>query len=98
MAINLENSTCHLTPQGWVVGDTPPPDRVETWNCCVRDAGRGKRYVEWTRLWTNSDVALSERNRLRKRFWDVVDAETINQALGRPRAASQSPRAERVPQ
>jgi hypothetical protein len=74
--------------RGWVVGDTPPADRVETWSCCVKDAGRGKRYVEWTRIWTNSDVALSERNRLRKRFWDVVDVGTINQALGRPQATS----------
>lgn len=70
MAVSRENSVCHLTPNGWVVGDVPPPDRVETWNCCVEDAGRSKRYVEWTRLWTNPKVARPERDRLRKRFWE----------------------------
>ena len=64
----------------------------------MRDAGRGKRYVEWTRFWTTPDVALSERNRRRKRFWDMAYAETINQALGRLQATSQSPSAERAPQ
>jgi hypothetical protein len=88
MSKSRETSICHLTPRGWVVGDAPPPERVETWNCCVTDAGRGKRYVEWTRIWTNSDVALSERNRLRKRYWDVVDVGTIDQASGRPQAVS----------
>jgi hypothetical protein len=45
----------------------------------MRDPGCGKRYVEWTRFWTNPNVALSERNKLRTRFWDVFYAETINQ-------------------
>jgi hypothetical protein len=94
MATNRENSLCHLTPNGWIVGDAPPLDRVETWSCCVEEAGRAKRYVEWTRIWTNPDVARSERDRLRKRFWDLAETGTINADSRRKetRARPQPPR------
>jgi len=68
MEARRENSTYHLTPKGWIVSDTPPPDRVETWHCCVEKPGWSKRYVEWTCIWTNPNVAQSERDALRGRF------------------------------
>lgn len=60
--------TCHLTPDGWVVADSPPPGRVETWICSVEEPGWSKRYVEWTCMWANPKVPLSERDSLRERF------------------------------
>jgi hypothetical protein len=80
MANSRENSIWHLTPEGWVVSEAPPPDRVETWNCCVEEAGRSKRYVEWTRIWTNPSVAPSQRDRLRKRFWGPDGATVLRSA------------------
>lgn len=77
MATKSECSIYHLTPAGWVVGESAPPDRVESWNCRVEDAGRGKRYVEWTRIWTNPEVRHAERDRLRRHFWDFADSGTV---------------------
>ena len=88
MATNRETSQCHLTPKGWVVGDVPPPDRVETWNFSVEEAGRAKRYVEWTRVWTSPEVARPERDRLRKRFWDLADRGRINLMQRHPETTS----------
>lgn len=68
MGTSRENSTCHLTPEGWLVGDLQPVDRVETWTCCLEKVGRAKRYVEWTRIWASPDASPSERDMLRQRF------------------------------
>lgn len=88
MANNRETCLYHLTSNGWVVGDPPPPDRVETWTCCVEEAGRAKRYVEWTRIWTSPEVARPERDRLRKRFWDLADRGTVSPVQRHPETTS----------
>lgn len=68
MARSRDNKTYHLTPDGWIVADSPPPNRVETWTCSVEEAGWSKRYVEWTCMWANPNVLHADRNSLRERY------------------------------
>jgi len=72
MATRRQSSTFHLTRNGWIVGDDPPAGRVESWTCVVEQAGRSKRYVEWTCLWADPDVTQMERDRLRQQFEQPV--------------------------
>ena len=69
-----QSATYHLTRDGWVVGDYPPPARIESWNCVVERAGRSKRYVEWTCLWADPETSQMERDRLRQKFRESVPA------------------------
>jgi hypothetical protein len=75
MEKSCEYYTYHLTHNGWIVAEHPPLDRVETWICAIEVAGRSKRYVEWTRMWTNPEVSQAERDALRERFTE--DMRTV---------------------
>jgi hypothetical protein len=64
-----QNTIFHLTSNGWFISDSPPPDRVETWNCCVRDLPAWSRQlIDWTCMWANPNVPRAERDILRVRF------------------------------
>jgi hypothetical protein len=72
MRTRHQSSTYHLTRNGWIVGDLPPADRIESWHCVIEAAGRSKRYVEWTCLWADPQIPEEERDRLRRRFSEPV--------------------------
>ena len=66
MAYDNIDMIYHLTPNGWNYDDTPPDDRVETWNLNIYQAsGWSKERRSWSLIWESAGVSKAERDKLR---------------------------------
>jgi|GEM_PF-5398698 len=69
MATERELYRWHLTPKGWVPGDEPPEDRVETWLLTVTSHDVYPSISKhWSGEWKSPHHSEEDRSRLRERF------------------------------
>jgi hypothetical protein len=69
MAHDREQGTYHLTPTGWVIGDEPPPGRIETWNYDRCEAsGWSKEIFYFDRIWVNKAIGKVNRDAMWEKF------------------------------
>ena len=72
MAWDRSDYDYHLTPRGWE-SDSPPDDRVETWNRSMYQAsGWSREQVAWTCTWAKKGMPRADRDALREKHRDFM--------------------------
>jgi hypothetical protein len=62
--------------RGWVKGDEPPLDRLETWDYDMHQAsGWSKEIVNFDRVWINETVSEAERDAAWKKFGQPLSSD-----------------------
>ena len=69
MAYDRDHPSYHLTPNGWVKGGEPPPDRVETWkyNTCPASVW-SKEIFHFDQVWVDEAIGKAHRDAMWEKF------------------------------
>jgi hypothetical protein len=69
MAHDRDQGSYHLTPIGWVKGQEPPPDRVETWNYdACPTSGWSKEIFRFDQVWVDEAIGKADRDAMLEKF------------------------------